>query len=468
MTEIGLRQLTRCARLGKLPDRLLEPEIREKIAQERRWLVAAIADDKDALVYTYNTRTGHRDNERLSPDQFVQVQYEILESHAVPGPKTCYTDHEVRCIGLAKLIQVSAGGSGLSEPLFLHALQTIANMEFKPNVPKNQTYSSGDVIPAAHWARALINWDGYRLEKGLLPGESLGLINGSFVHIGLAAASFEQAEITCHLLIRAMAAVATLSGARAGSFSRPAVEGTGNSGERWLNYLQEIVGPDKGSRLTTSPQVSVSIRAIPELLLVMDQTLQEMEKEITAALRAPSGNPLYDFQKKEIKSQGSFLAFGVALAQTKWIETLLLVGSALCGQLEYLLSGHVSEIPVDAKTDFDSFGFIQVSKEMVARMEALRGQHGRRSYASMISTSYGIEDLASYGAQLVEESNNLSCALAAMAYRVLAVCEVIRQKLQKKPAIFCEVDWVEQSFLVEDMQQAENLLQAQLETFISV
>ena len=426
-------------------DKLFSERRLKFISDEFQWIQSVAS--KSQHVYGLNTLTGHRDSEgiKLGSSNSQEI---LINSHLVPTGGPAYDQYESRCITVAKGFAVRNGGTGMSPTLTAHLLEAIDSPAFLPFVPTNQSYSSGDVIPGAYWARSLLNWKDYYSKNPLLPGEALALINGSFVHIGVAASTVPKLAQVKSLVLHAFGAVACLSGHDSHDFKRVVFSERASSIND-LETLSSIVQRYRETTLNpeTTAQCSVSIRSFPELIMLLNEKVAKFISEINYSLNSRSANPMYDHVAGRVDSQASFLLATLSADESTVIDGLLLTCSALVGGIQHLLSGRVSGIPIDGHRSNDPYGFIQVPKELMARLERLRLITGRRPFSAGASTSYGIEDLWTYGLNITELLNQAIVDLKYIALRTICICELLSQVFfHKKIFHTLEID-LEEIFL---------------------
>jgi histidine ammonia-lyase len=143
----------------------------------------------DVAIYGANTLLGHRDAEfRL---QSAETEEYFLRNHAIGGPPFLSGD-EVAAITLAKLFSLYEDGVTVSGRVFQAIIDSFEDPQFHVLVPQEASYSSGDVIPASHWAIGMLERAG--LLNDLRAGEAIGLMNGAFVHVGLTALFYMKAS----------------------------------------------------------------------------------------------------------------------------------------------------------------------------------------------------------------------------------------------------------------------------------
>jgi histidine ammonia-lyase len=369
-----------------------------RLKRERAHYETLLVESQGQKVYGGNTQPGHRDDRAAGPEADDPRDDPILQSHALPvgPPHACA--RAARSIGHAKLLAFANGGSGITPDLFtlLHAVVT--DPTFQPRIPLSPSYSSGDVVPAAHFALAALGHarGGRPSRYRLAAGESMALVNGSFVHLGLAAHVMEALDRVESRLIR----VAGTS-ARAAGMARTNLLAARPSGPPGFPAILEAIA----ATLTDSPtpgttQLSVSFRALPQTLAAFLGTARRLEDEIAAALFSPSSNPLVDPRVPHALSQASFLAPGVALATSGMLDCLLFTAWSSVGRTNHLLSGRVEGIPEDGIDAEGRLGAIQAPKVMTAWLEDLQRLCAPRPFQSSASTSRGIEDLWTSGLAL--------------------------------------------------------------------
>ena len=380
----------------------------ERLAAEHEHLQALVRDPA-VQVYGANTLVGHRDDEAVAEPAAMAA--EILRTHAIAAPPWL-DDHAVRCIGYAKLYSWAAGLSGASPGLFDGVSELVRSEDFRPDVPRGASYSCGDVIPAAHWARAALHELSASGAHAVRPGEIMALINGNFVHVGLAVAMVARLERTSVLAVEAAALFHSIAGANASNLYFV------STAERaWTTNAVRYIAERAGRPLAAADvQDPVSMRAIPQVLETWDVAVDDFLAETNHLLFKPSCNPFVDPRHAFPISQASFLAPTLSVKTGALVEAALFLMWAVLGWTRHLLSGRVPDVPRDGSTAASPLGLIQYPKLMTAICEQTRMNLGRRTFAAGSDTSYGIEDIWSNGvftlAQLeraLDDLDNLFC-----------------------------------------------------------
>src|SRR5579863_10383507 len=154
---------------GRAPCELARPA-RVRVSQGRAAIERALAGGE--VVYGVNTGFGELAQVRIEPDKLLQLQRNLLLSHAA-GVGEPLPDAAVRGMLLLRANTLARGHSGV-RPELIEALLALLNHDVLPVVPsRGSVGASGDLAPLAHMALALIG-EGEALHQGrLLQGEAV-------------------------------------------------------------------------------------------------------------------------------------------------------------------------------------------------------------------------------------------------------------------------------------------------------
>ncbi|MBS3805691.1 MAG: aromatic amino acid lyase [Oleiphilaceae bacterium] len=378
-----------------------------------------IHSETPPAIYGANRLVGHLDGTELEAEDIARFQLHLIESHRIGGPPWM-SDWQVRCVTYAKLAALNSGGSTISRPLYKQILRCATADDFAPSLPVNASYSAGDVIPAAHWAHGVINHENYLQQQSLDIKEGLSLINGTFVHLGQALSLLPRVERLVANSLGLSRLFADITGCGPLASHWRAVDPTDGPLAACWRFLGHSQTPD-GDR-----QESVSVRAAPQLADALISALRQFAGELDTHINRPADNPLISDHPLAAISQASFLAPRLTVATAGLIETLMLTGWGNVQRAQYLLSGYVPGIPAQAVEPDRPLGLIQVPKRMMAELETLRLNTGRRAFASGGATSEGIEDLWSHGMaanRQLETALEAAESIMALEFALLAWCE---------------------------------------------
>ena len=223
---VGLAQLREA---WQHPVRLnVSDDTRERIAASCALITHVVKQNKQ--VYGVNTGFGQLAQTRISNDDLVELQENLIRSHSV-GVGRLLPDDCVRLTMIMKIIALAQGYSGV-RPELVDALCAMVNNNIYPAIPsKGSVGASGDLAPLAHMAGALlglgkVNVHGKSLAAAdalgsaglsplqLAPKEGLALLNGTQVSTALALSALFRTE---HILAAAITAGAMSADAIKGS-----------------------------------------------------------------------------------------------------------------------------------------------------------------------------------------------------------------------------------------------------------
>lgn len=389
-----------------------------------------INGESPPAIYGANRLVGHLDGTALGAEDVARFQLHLIESHCV-GEAPWMDPWQVRCVTYAKLAALNAGGSTITRPLYEQILLCATADDFAPPVPVNASYSSGDVIPAAHWAHGVISHQNYLQRQSLGIKEGLSLINGTFVHLGQSLSLLPRVERLVANSLGLSRLFADITGCGPLASHWQAVD----PGDGPLAACWRFLGHDDQCR-NGDRQESVSVRAAPQVADALLSALRQLASELDTHLNRPADNPLIAENPPAAVSQASFLAPRLTIATTGLIETLMLASWGNVQRAQYLLSGQVPGIPAQAAETGQPLGLIQVPKKMMAELESLRLNVGRRAFASGGATSEGVEDLWSHGMaanRQLEIALEAAESILALEFALLGWCEKRFTQTKKMP-----------------------------------
>ena len=178
-------------------------DAQRRIAEANEFIDDVVAHGD--TVYGVNTGFGQLAQVRISDDELVHLQENLVRSHAV-GVGEDLDDEIVRLIMLMKVVALAEGFSGVRLEL-VEMLCALINNNIYPRIPsRGSVGASGDLAPLAHMAGALIGIGEVRVNGSLMPApialkaagiepirlapkEGLALLNGTQVTTALALAA---------------------------------------------------------------------------------------------------------------------------------------------------------------------------------------------------------------------------------------------------------------------------------------
>lgn len=341
----------------------LAKNAREKMLKSRQFIEKKIA--AGALIYGVNTGFGAFSKVKISQEQIVDLQKNLVRSHAA-GVGEFFSAPETRAIMLLRANTLARGTSGI-RPELVDKILELLNKNIVPAIPcQGSVGASGDLAPLSHLALALIG-EGRAFFKGQLhetgqlfrnegidplqlqAKEGLSLINGCQVMtaVGLLAAKDAQDLLKLADIAGALSLEA-LRGSRSAfdpeiSMHRPH-HGEKQTAGNLLRILQD--SPIGQSHLNCDRvQDPYSVRCMPAVhgsaKSALKQTIQTLEIEANSS----TDNPLVFAESEKILSCGNFHGQPVSLALDHLKMALTSQASVCERRVEKLINPALSELP---------------------------------------------------------------------------------------------------------------------------
>jgi histidine ammonia-lyase len=316
-------------------------------------------------VYGINTGFGLLANVRVSDDELLALQENLVHSHAA-GVGDALPDAVVRMILVMKVKALAQGYSGV-RPALVDALCALVNNDILPVIPaQGSVGASGDLAPLAHMSCALLGAGPTRvngvempasealqnagLEPLILaPKEGLALLNGTQVSTTLALAAAYRTE---HVLAGVLTAGAMSTDAIKGSDTPfdPRIQMVrGHDGQAAVaKLLRELLeGSDiRASHLDCDRvQDPYSIRCQPQVVGSCLSILRHVCGVLESEANAVTDNPLVFADTDEVLSGGNFHAELVAFAADYLALSIAEIGSLSERRVALLTDPHMSGLP---------------------------------------------------------------------------------------------------------------------------
>nr|WP_303647089.1 histidine ammonia-lyase [Haloarchaeobius salinus] len=295
---------------------------RVRTARER---VEDVLESGEA-VYGLNTGFGELVNERIPPERVVDLQTNLLRSHAAGSGREC-TREEVRAMLVTRVNALVKGNSGVRETVVDH-LVTMLNEGVHPVVrSRGSLGASGDLAPLAHMALVLLgegeaDRDGERLPgdealaaAGLEPltleaKEGLALINGTQLTVGKAALAVVDAErvVRAADVAGALTTEVTMGTTASCAPVIQAVRPHDGQAESARNVRRccddsEIV---ESHRNCDRVQDAYSIRCLPQVHGAVRDAVAHLREAVETELNSATDNPLvFDADATHARASGT-------------------------------------------------------------------------------------------------------------------------------------------------------------------
>jgi histidine ammonia-lyase len=356
---------------GRVPCALARTA-RQRVEQGRRVIERALAGG--AVVYGVNTGFGELAQVRIDPDKLLQLQRNLLLSHAA-GVGEPLPDAAVRGMLLLRANTLARGHSGV-RPEVIEALLALLNHDVLPVVPsRGSVGASGDLAPLAHLALPLLGHGILRAGSGGAPvsaeeglrraglaplelqaKEGLALINGTQAMTSLLALAALEA--------RRLVKVADLAGA----LSADALRGSDCAFDPRIHALRPYPGQQasaanlwrllQGSAIRESHRVGdvrvqdpYSVRCMPLVHGAVRDLLSDVEAKLAIEINAVTDNPLVVELGETADAGGALLSGGnfhgepMALAADVLAIALAELGAISERRIEKLTNAAFSGLP---------------------------------------------------------------------------------------------------------------------------
>jgi histidine ammonia-lyase len=316
-------------------------------------------------VYGVNTGFGQLAQVRVSDDELVDLQENLVRSHAV-GVGEDLPDDCVRLIMIMKVIALARGCSGVRLSL-VERLCDLINKEIYPCIPsRGSVGASGDLAPLAHMAGVLIGAGSASINGAIMsaadalrqagleplalaPKEGLALLNGTQVSTALALCAVFRSE---HVLAAALTAGAMSADAIKGSdtpFDERIQSARGHAGQ--VDVAQVLRAMMYGSEIRASHidcgrvQDPYSIRCQPQVVGACLDVLRHVCQVLEVEANAVTDNPLVFADSEAVLAGGNFHAEPVALAADYLALAIAEIGALSERRIALLIDSHLSGLP---------------------------------------------------------------------------------------------------------------------------
>jgi histidine ammonia-lyase len=367
--------------------------------------------------YGINTGFGKFARVRVRPQDEVELQHNLLRSHATASGPPLDRDI-VRLMMVLRANSLLAGFSGASGELVTRILELV-DRDITPVVPcYGSVGASGDLAPLAHLSLALIGEgdvthrgrqvparDALAAEKlkplPLRPKEGLALINGTQLMSAYAARE----------LLRTRRLLATSMGAAA--MSLEAYQATDRVFDHRLHALKPHPGQSRvaegfrrlheGSAIVRSHkdcdrvQDPYSFRCIPQVLGAVEDTLAWIETWVVREINAVTDNPIVFPEDGEVISGGNFHGQHMAFALDAMAIAACEIASIAERRVDKLMEGDGERVPRCLIQNPGLNSGFMITQYLAAALVSENKIHAHPASVDTIPTSMGFEDHVSMG-----------------------------------------------------------------------
>ena len=308
----------------------------------------------DKIIYGVNTGFGPMAQYRIEPEDQLQLQYNLIRSHA-SGCGEVFDIKTVRAAILCRLNSLSLGKSGVHIEA-IELMRDLLNYRITPLIFQHGGVgASGDLVQLAHLALVLIGegevfYKGVRrptaevfAEVGIKPlqihlREGLSLMNGTSVMTGLAGVNLYYAEKLLDWTVKFSCAINELVQTYDDHFSEELNNAKQHTGQQDIaKLMRETVFKEK-------VQEYYSLRCVPQILGPVLDTLQHTQRIFEEELNSANDNPIVDLPTQQVYHGGNFHGDYISLEMDKLKLVVTRMAMLAERQLNYLLNPKINEL----------------------------------------------------------------------------------------------------------------------------
>ena len=384
-----------------------------------------------ATIYGVNTGFGKLSQVKISDEDIVKLQKNLILSHAV-GLGNPVPEDITRFILLLKVISLSKGSSGVRIEIIQRLLDFI-NLNCLPVIPEQGSVgASGDLAPLAHMTLPLIGLGKVMHENKIqnaakvLPSLELKPIELSYKE-GLALINGTQFSTAYGLYCSLKADIIVKSADIIGAMTVDGIKGTSQAFRADVHRLKPHPGQLKSAknlfRLLENSEIMEShvdcgvvqdlycLRCMPQVHGASRNTLAFFNEVIETEINSVSDNPLVLEEIGEIISAGHFHAQGVGQAMDCAAIAMTTLGTISERRTYAMVNGDYGLPPFLANSAGINSGFM-ITQITAAALASENKSLSTPSTIDSISTGAGQEDHVSMapwaGRKLYQIINNVT------------------------------------------------------------
>ena len=430
----------------------------QQVARGRRQIEHVV--EHGETVYGVNTGFGNLARVRISSEQLLDLQRNLVRSHAA-GVGDPLEPEVTRAMMLIVAASLARGHSGV-RPQVIETLIALLNSGIVPVVPwQGSVGASGDLAPLAHLARVLIGEGEAWYQQERLPGgealrragvqpltlqakEGLALINGTHLMSAIGALVVHDAEtlIACAECAAAGSLDALMGtdvafDARIHALRPHAGQVAAAAHLRMLLHQSEIRHSHEGCTRVQDPY---TLRCIPQVLGAVRDAVAYCRGVVEVELSAVTDNPLSFPDDDVILSGGNFHGQPLALALDFLAMALTQLASFSERRTYALLSTWDGDaaLPVFLTSTPGLGSGYMIVQYVAAALVAENKVLAHPASVDSIPTSAGTEDFVSMGATAAWKARRvLDNSARAVAIELLCAAQAIeyRRPLRSGDAI---------------------------------
>jgi histidine ammonia-lyase len=319
---LSIEQVVRLAEGTAVPALLDDPQYLAFVARGAEHLARRLAGGE--VVYGVTTGFGE-DCETMVPEEFARTMpVNLMRFHGC-GTGRIFDEVESAAIVAVRLAALARGWSGVRVEV-LQRLCDLLRHRVLPRIPaEGSVGASGDLTPLSYVVAALVGerevWSkGQVAEAGaalaaagiaplvLAPKESLALMNGTSVMVGLGCLGFSRARRLARLCAALTAMGSDVLAGNPAHFDDRIFAAKPHPGQRaCARWIREDI--ELSSRPSAAPgriQDRYSIRCAPHVIGVLVDALPWVRQWLEIEIAGANDNPLIDPDNGEVLHGGNF------------------------------------------------------------------------------------------------------------------------------------------------------------------
>jgi len=432
----------------------LAESARLKIRASRQYIENQIG--KGEVIYGVNTGFGAFSSVRISQDDIIQLQKNLIRSHST-GVGEFFKPEQVRAIMVLRANALARGHSGIREVVIEKILEFL-NLNILPVIPEQGSVgASGDLAPLSHLALALIGegevWsDGVPADtakvlqaKGVKPlelqaKEGLSLINGCQVMTAVGMlALYEARRLTWLMDLSGSMSLEALRGSRSAfdpliAATRPH-PGEAKTARNMLRLLGETSEIAESHLNCQRVQDAYSLRCIPAVHGAVKDALRYGLNVLETEANSSTDNPLVFAEEGKILSCGNFHGEPVAFALDFMAIAMSAAASISECRIEKLINPAMSELPAFLAPNGGLNSGLMIVQVAAASLVSENKILSHPASVDSIPTSADKEDHVSMGTIAARKFKQVALnAENIVAMEFLSACQAIDLLRPLKPA----------------------------------
>ncbi len=323
---LTIRQLVAVAEGRAVPVLDADPGYRARLASGADHLARRLAAGE--VVYGVNTGFGDSCVTAVPAEYVAQMPVNLMRFHGC-GTGRIFDEVETAAIVVVRLAALAGCWSGV-RPVVLERLCSLLERRILPCIPaEGSVGASGDLTPLSYVVATLVGerecWVGGDqvpaaaalrgagiLPLVLAPKESLALMNGTSVMVGLGVLAYARAQRLGRLCAALTAMTSDVLGGNPGHFDDRLFAAKPHPGQRaCARWIREDIAED-GPRETQPQRVlpriqdRYSVRCAPHVIGVLLDALPWIGTHLETEANGANDNPLIDPDTGEVLHGGNF------------------------------------------------------------------------------------------------------------------------------------------------------------------